>query len=192
LQKKKGDFMDNKKQWSKPIVIFHTLLVFSVLGMFISGKNEIMSVHELLGYFIFLLIIFRIYYSFSTKYPEEKISSWFHHPKELIHFFKTYKGHKESKYHNVASSFMILWLMFLLLANIITGSIGYAGVEAEGYFYNFIEVPHSIGKIFKDIHLILIKLLFISVILHILGSIGSSITSKTNMVKSIFTFSKNK
>jgi cytochrome b len=184
--------MSEVKEWSKPIVIFHTLLVISVLGMFITGENEIMQIHEALGYIVFLIILFRIYYSFITKYEEEKISSWFHHPKELIHFFKTYKGHKESKYHNIASSFMIIWLLFLLLANIITGSIGYAGVEAEGYLYNMVDISHSMGKIFKDIHLILIKLLFISIILHILGSIGSSITSKTNMLKSIFTFSKNK
>jgi cytochrome b len=136
--------------------------------------------------------VYRIYYSFTTKYVEEKISSWLHNPKELITFIKTYKGHKETAHHNVASSFMILWLLFLLIANVITGSIGYAGVEAEGYLFQIIEISHSTGKVFKNIHIILTNILMVSIGLHILGSIGSSITSRTNMVKSIFKFSKIK
>ena len=177
------------KNWSKNIVAFHSLLIATVTALYLTSE-DFMLAHEILGYFIALLLIYRIFYSFKTTNVHEKLSSWFHHPKELIYFFKNFFTHKEDERHNPASSLMMLVLITLLLSHIITGSFGFAYKEEEGLLSYVIELDFSIGKILLDVHEILSNILLICIAMHIMGSIVSSIISKQNLIKSIFTFTK--
>lgn len=177
------------KQWGKPIIIFHILLVISVFVLFTTGDNEdVVNIHEIIGYFVILLIISRFYYSSITKNKYEQISSWIHSKKDLINFFRTFFTHKETKFHNPASSIVMMVLLFLLTLSTISGAIALAGTESMGYLSYFVEINYKSGKLFENIHSSITDILLFFIAIHIIGSIISSIISKTNLVKSIFIF----
>lgn len=170
--------MQSAKIWSKTIVVFHILLVSSVVILFISGDEEdYIMVHENFGYFVGILIIFRIFYSLTTKNEHEKISTWIHTKKDFIYFIQNFWHHKETKYHNPASSLVMIVLLSLLIVNIITGAIGLSGSENMGYFSYISNIDSNTGETFLDIHNISSNILLIS---------------KDNLIKSIFFFNKDK
>jgi cytochrome b len=183
--------MKNIKQWSLPIVIFHFLLIISIIVLFLTGDEEsYILIHENFGYFILILIAYRVYYSFKSNKAHEKLSSWLHSRQDLIHFFRTFFNHKENKYHNPASSLVMIILISLLIINVITGSIGFTGEEGEGYLSYFIDVSYNLGESVLNLHELSSDLLLIFIIMHILGSIVSSIIIKHNIIYYIFKVKK--
>lgn len=184
--------MKSVKQWSKSIVIFHFLLVVSILTLFIIGGDEdLIVLHENVAYFVGLLILFRFYYSFNTKNDFEKISSWVHSKDEIIGFLKNIFSHKETKFHNPASSLIMIILVTLITLCIITGAIGLSGEEGSGYLSYLVSVDYSIGEKALDAHELITNLLLFFIIAHISGSIIGSVITKMNLIKSIFTFNKD-
>ena len=183
--------MSQVKSWGKGIVFFHIGLVVSMIVLHITGEEEDwILAHEIAGYFIVSLLVFRIGYHFYTKQPQEKLTTWLHHPKDLLHFFKNLFTHKEDKYHNPASSYMMIALCSLIVLLFLTGSFGLVGEEESGFLSYFATLSYSVGNFLIDQHELLSDILYVLIILHICGSILSSLITKTNLIKPIFWFKK--
>jgi cytochrome b len=178
-------------RWSNSIIKFHILLIVGIIILYISGDDYVL-IHEIIGFLILFLLIWRIFYSFITNKASEKINSWFMQIKHISTFVKTFHKHKENKYHNPLASLMIIGFFVMLFLMIITGELGLVGDEEEGLFSLFMSVNYKLGEWLLDIHEFGGDLLLIMIVLHIIGAIISSIISKQNLIKSIFIRNKQK
>ncbi len=174
------------KIWSLPTRISHSLLVFFVAVAFLTEDFEL--IHEFAGFVILAVVIFRLYYGFTSKNSYEKISSFFYAPNKIFSFIKSVLIFKEEKYlgHNPLAGIVMLLIFLILILMAISGSVGYAMKEGEGVLSFLINMNSKLGDSLLDLHDILSKFLLVLIGFHLIGAIVSSILTRENLIKSIF------
>jgi cytochrome b len=172
--------------WNKTIRTFHSLLILSILVAFLTEDFEV--VHEVVGFFILLLILFRLTYGIFTKNRFAKISEFFHSPKNIFSFIKSVLTFKEKRYlgHNPLGGFVMFLMLILIVVIIFSGSLGFAMKEEEGIMALFVGANFQIGKALLDIHHISTNFLLVLIAFHLIGVAVSSILTRENLAKSIF------
>jgi cytochrome b len=179
--------MNNKVLvWSSKSRFFHSMLVVSVILAFLT--EEFTMAHQFIGYTIFLLLIFRLYYGFTSINRFERLSELFHSPKDIFTFLLSVLKFKEKRYigHNPMAGLVMFLMLITLFSLTVTGGVGLALKESEGLLSLFLSSNFKIGDIILEIHEGLTKLLLILLFFHLSGVVVSSILTKENLAKSIF------
>lgn len=129
------------KVWDSPTRFFHWLLVASFAGAWLArGSESWRDVHEMFGYSVALLIVFRIFWGFAGSYYA-RFSSFDLAPGRVLadlrsHFYGTVQ---RSVGHSPAGAAAILGLIFMAAMVVATGILieGRYGDEWLGMLHAF-------------------------------------------------------
>jgi len=172
--------------WTLPIRIFHFLLVISVITLFLT--DDFKRIHEIAGFSVLFLIIFRLIYGLTTKNKYEKLSGFFHPIYDNFSFLISVFQMKEKRYlgHNPVASIVMILIFIISIMLVFSGAVGFAMKEEEGVFSFFILHNFELGKNILHLHHILSNILLTLVGFHLIGVLVSSFLTKENLAKTIF------
>jgi cytochrome b len=172
--------------WSKNIRLFHSILIVLIVSAFITEDFE--EVHEVIGYSIFLLLLYRLFYGVATTNKYEKISGFFHSPKAIMSFIKSIVKLEEERHlgHNPVAGIVMFLMIVIILVISLTGAFGFAMKDGEGILSLLISSNFQLGELLLDIHEVLTKIVLLFIGLHLSGVVVSSILTKENLLRSIF------
>jgi len=178
--------------WDLPTRAFHWSLVLSVAAALITGfisPEWWMTTHVWAGYFIVMLIVFRIIWGFFG--PEySRISSFVYSVRDTFSHVKGLFLLRPSHYmgHNPLGALMIFVLFTTLVVITATGLVVLGGEENQGPFAGIIH--YEFGYSTKTYHLYFSLFLIFLVAVHLGGVIFESWVAKENLVKSMVTGNK--
>jgi cytochrome b len=172
--------------WSRTIRLFHIFFVISITVLFFSEDFE--ELHEIVGYIALFLVLFRFWHGFSTKNQYAKNSEFFHSPKKIFSFLKSVMIFKEERYlgHNPMAGLVMFLILITTIISAISGAVGFAMKEEEGFAVALIEPNFELGKEILAVHTYSTDFLLVLIGLHLMGVLVSSVMTKENLAKSIF------
>ena len=159
--------------WDLPVRVFHWLLATSFAGAFLTAESEHWrSVHVMLGYTVFGLILFRLVWGFVGS-RHARFASFMTGPVAVGRYMRSlFTGHPEHHVgHNPAGALAILALLAL---GLVTGISGWA-------VYNDIG-----GEWVEELHEGAAWLMLAVVGAHIAGVLVSSVLHRENLVAAMF------
>lgn len=213
--------MENKqiireiKVWDPLVRIFHWLLVLVFATSYLSGDewDDWGSVHEISGYIVLGLIIFRIIWGFvGSKYA--RFSDFIYSPKVVFAYLKSLATTHPKHYlgHNPAGGWMVILLLASILATSITGLKLLAVEHNEGPLAQVtIQLPSLIAEaearrkpggdmgeegeeegedFWGEIHEFFANFTLFLVLIHIAGVLVSSYLHKENLARAMVTGNK--
>jgi cytochrome b len=203
------------KVWDPLVRIFHWTLVLAFATSYLTGDewDDWGEVHEISGYLILALIVFRIIWGFiGSKYA--RFSSFIYSPKVLMAYLKALATTHPKHYlgHNPAGGWMIVFLLVSILSTGITGLKVLAVEHNDGPLAQVtIQLPSLISdaearrkggemeeseegeegdEFWKEIHEFFANFTLFLVVIHILGVIVSSRLHKENLARAMVTGKK--
>ena len=213
--------MDNQpsttqvKVWDPLVRIFHWTLVLAFAASYLTGDewDDWGDIHEVSGYIVLGLIIFRIIWGFvGSKYA--RFSNFIYSPSVVIDYLKSLLTTHPKHYlgHNPAGGWMVVLLLLGILTTGITGLKVLAVEHQEGPLAQVnIQVPSLISTaearkapggemeegegeegedFWKEIHELAGNFTLFLIIVHILGVIVSSRLHKENLARAMVTGNK--
>ncbi|WP_298607083.1 cytochrome b/b6 domain-containing protein [uncultured Thiothrix sp.] len=205
------------KVWDPLVRIFHWTLVLAFATSYLTGDEweEWGSVHEISGYLILGLLVFRIIWGFVGS-KCARFSDFIYSPKVVIEYLKSLLSTHPRHYlgHNPAGGWMVMILLACLLATTITGLKVLADDHQEGPLAKVeLQLPSLISvaearrmggeqaenegregeeneSAWKEIHEFFANFTLFLVIVHILGVIVSSHLHKENLARAMVTGNK--
>jgi len=184
--------------WDLAVRIIHWSLVIAFGTSYLSGE-ELHDLHELAGYIVLVLVIFRIIWGFiGSKYARfddfvRRPGAVFANLKDIILMHpKRYLG------HSPAGGAMVVLLLAMLAATTVTGIIAdeqresadmvaisdHEKSDSDGGEHSSEEGPIA------ELHETLANLTLLLVLLHIAGVVLASYTHRENLVRSMVTGKK--
>lgn len=163
--------------WDVPTRVFHWSLALSFGGAFLTAESErYRDIHVMLGYTVLGLIAFRLLWGFiGGRYA--RFSSFLFKPGDVIAYLASLAQGKAERYvgHNPAGSVAIWLLLVLALAS---GTSGVLLFRDTG------------GDAMEELHEALSFAMLAVVLLHVVGVVASSIMHGENLVRAMFTGTK--
>jgi len=179
--------------WTLPTRIFHWMLVFYILLMFITSEEEnLLDYHAAFGYGIIILILFRLLWGvMGSRYS--RFCQWPLSIKEAIGFVRSLPNPK--KYyagHNPAASFVMLGIILVILLANISGVLAYGIQEGKGLFAWLNGTFFKEMELFEEIHELFSTLLLLLIGAHLGGiTVDYFLHKKSGTLSSIFSGYKN-
>ncbi|XOB62186.1 cytochrome b/b6 domain-containing protein [Campylobacterota bacterium DY0563] len=177
--------------WSLPTRVFHWLFASFILLAFLSDEDNLLNYHAIIGYSIFILLVFRLFWGIvGPKYS--KFSDFPLSIKALKEFLSNIFTHKEYAGHNPAASYVMIAMFIVTALTIISGILTFGIQEGKGLLSFLNNSYYKQMEIFEEIHEFCSTLLIILIVAH-LGGIASDrlLKPKTKTLNSIFTGYKN-
>ena len=178
------------KVWDPFVRIFHWSLVLAFITAYAS-EDDFMRVHSYAGYTIIALLSVRIIWGLiGTKHA--RFSDFVRSPSEALNYLKETATFKAKRYlgHNPAGGLMIIALLVSLLLTTLTG-LGAYGVEGGGPLAGwFVNIGHFGKEAFEEVHEFFANFTLFLVVVHIAGVILGSISHGENLVRAMFTGTK--
>lgn len=147
--------MQTIRVWDLPTRIFHWVLTFSVVAMFISGNlgtDEALAWHFRIGYFIASLLLFRLVWGFVGGYWS-RFSNFRWSFKGLFSTLRD--GLREPAHvgHGYAGSWSVFALLLLLSAQVGTGLFSDNDISMAGPLSHLVDsdVVGALTGIHKDV-----------------------------------------
>lgn len=200
------------KVWDPLVRIFHWTLVLAFATSYLTGDewDDWGEVHEISGYLILALIVFRIIWGFiGSKYA--RFSNFIYSPKVVMAYLKSLATTHPKHYlgHNPAGGWMIIFLLVSILSTGITGLKVLAVEHNDGPLAQVtIQLPSLISdaearrkggemeseeegdEFWKEIHEFFANFTLFLVVIHILGVVVSSRLHKENLARAMVTGEK--
>lgn len=202
------------KVWDPLVRVFHWTLVLAFGTSYLTGDewDSWGNIHEISGYLILGLVIFRIIWGFvGGKYA--RFSNFIYSPKLVLEYLKSLLTTHPKHYlgHNPAGGWMVAILLACLLTTTVTGLKVLADEHQEGPLAAIeLELPSLISvaearriggqqteneeregdedeSIWKEVHEFFANFTLFLVMVHILGVIVSSRLHKENLVQAMLT-----
>lgn len=157
--------------WDLPTRAFHWLLVLAVavaLGTGFIAPEWWMGLHLAAGYFIVLLLVFRIVWAFfGSEYS--RLVGLLRASRRFGEYFRGLMMLRPPHYvgHNPAGALMIFALFAVLTALVVTGLMVQGGEEKQGPLAGVLT--YRIGDLAKHWHEILVYLLLAMIATHVSG-----------------------
>jgi len=176
--------------WDRLVRIFHWSLASFFAIAWLSAE-DIQSIHELAGYTIGGLILFRLVWGVIGS-RHARFRDFVTRPTTLLHYLRALPGADNRRYlgHNPAGAAMVIGLLLSLTATVLCGVI-MIGAEGEGplaystitlWAPEFIEEAH---EVFANLSITLVGL-------HLLGVLFSSLHHRENLVRAMVTGMKER
>ena len=163
--------------WDISVRVFHWALVTCVvIAWFSAGENA--NIHELAGYIVIALLLFRLWWGFvGTRYA--RFSSFFPTPRKLFGYLKDLLRGRSARHlgHNPAGAVMIFALMGILT---VIGISGWAMLTRKYFGVVWVE----------NVHKYAVYGLLALVPLHVAGALMSSVMHRENLIFAMFTGKK--
>ena len=183
---------ENVKVWDVPVRLFHWTLVLSFTAAYLTAEFHIGFLHTLIGYFLCVLLLARVFWGFvGNQYA--RFNSFIFSPGETLAYVRSLRQGNPRHYfgHNPAGALMVFALLALLLLIFLTGLTTLAVIDFEGpllfladYFSDDASyAAHHLHGWLVDVALLLIPL-------HLLGVASGSIQHKENLVRAMITGKK--
>lgn len=178
--------------WDLPLRLFHWLLVIAICGAWYTSEQqgEMVELHMQIGYFILGLTLFRLIWGFfGTRYS--KFSQFFPTPARLSNYFKSLKSSSNDSYvgHNPIGSLMLLLMIFLILAQAISGLFINDDIFSSGPYYGTISA--EMEKVMKLIHHNAFDFLLAAIALHISAAFYYRLAKKHDLITPMITGKKS-
>ncbi len=160
--------------WDLPLRLFHWLLAAAVLTAYFSA-NVFDDVHEISGYAVLGLLVFRLIWGFAGS-QHARFSSFVRSPRVVEIYLRQLAQGKSNRYlgHNPAGAVMIVTLLTLLAVSAVSG-----WMQLTYYFFGvtWVETVHTWSS----------NLVLILAIVHVLGVLLMSLVQKENLVRAMIT-----
>jgi cytochrome b len=173
--------------WDIEIRLFHWLLLFCVAGAWLSiqvGPPALLGVHEVFGFAIGAMLIFRFFWGLSgSRYM--RFSSFVRGPGAILNHLKSLLSGKPLRFvgHNPAGGAMIVALLLVLLGVVLSGIATMGGFDKSGPLAPFLTFAQ--GRQAKEVHEVLTNLLLVLAGLHVAGVLLESLLLKENLIRSM-------
>jgi len=174
--------------WTLPTRIFHWLLAFYILMLFITSWEEnLLTYHVAFGYGVTILILFRLVWGFLGP-PYSRFRDWpFGKLKEFIKDPSTpYLS------HNPAASWVMIGMILSILLTSIVGMLTYGIQEGRGVFA-FLHSPYyEEMEILEELHESLAYFTLFLIFLHLGGvTLDTLLHRERGVLKSMINGYKN-
>lgn len=177
------------KVWDLPLRIFHWSLVIAFFVAYFT-EDELLTAHVWSGYFIGVLLIFRLVWGFvGGQYA--RFSNFVCCPSQSVSYITDLINSQARRYigHNPAGAIMIVVLLLSILMTVITGLEAYGADQGAGPLA-FIGSVHE--DFFEEIHELFANFTLILVIVHIIGVVVESVIHRENLARAMFHGNKRK
>jgi len=178
------------KVWDPLVRIFHWSLV-TAFTIAYASEDDYMLVHSYAGYTIIGLLLIRLIWGFIGT-THARFSGFIRPPREALSYLKDSATFKAKHYlgHNPAGGLMIIALLVSLLLTTLTGMSAY-GIEGGGPLASALSGVGGFGKeAFEEMHEFLANFTLFLVVAHVAGVILSSISHGENLIRAMFTGTK--
>ncbi len=173
--------------WSKRFILFHWLLVSTIVLGYLSIELGFEELHFLIGYALVAPLVLRLYlFIFGNTY--ERLSAF-----AVIKDFTKYLKNKESYIgHNPLASLVMACMLMTISILFLSGLLLESFLEFQGLFVSLaLEVSKETTAFIKNVHAYSFNLLLLFIALHLAGLGLSYKEDKTKHIQSIFTGRKN-
>jgi cytochrome b len=174
--------------WDLPTRLFHWLLVIFVIISFVTvniGGNA-MQCHELSGFTILTLLLFRLAWGFVGS-RESRFRSFIQGPSAIIRYIKTLMRSDSTHYlgHNPLGGWSIIAMLLALLVQAGTGLFANDDIVTEGPLFDW--VGKSTSDWLTRVHKLNHEVIILLVSIHILAVLFYLFFKRENLVKPMFT-----
>lgn len=183
---------ESVKVWDVPVRLFHWTLALAFAAAYLTAKFHIGYLHTLIGYFLSVLLLARMFLGFTGNHYA-RFNSFIFSPGETFTYLRSLVHGRPRHYfgHNPAGALMVFALLVLLMLIFLTGLITLAVIDFEGpllFLTHYFSDPASYAV--HHLHGWLIDVALLLVPLHLLGVAAGSIQHKENLVKAMITGKK--
>lgn len=181
--------------WDLFVRLFHWSLVLSFALAYLTAEYGFDDIHELLGYFITILVVSRIVWGFiGSKYA--RFASFIFPVAEYIENMKAIMTNNHQKHymgHNPLGGGMVFMLLLGVFVLVTTGLVLLGWEEYTGPVWALnIAVSESFGDLAKDIHYALPVIMLFLIGGHLMGVVLAVKQHGENLVRSMVTGYKEK
>jgi len=166
---KKDNIMQKSYIWSLPTRVFHALFAVFILLAFLTDDDNLLQYHAIIGYSIFILLLFRIGWGlFGPKHSRFKdFPLSIKKAKEFLGEMLTDK----SKYvgHNPMASFVMIAILTTVFLTIVTGVLAFGIQEGRGIASGLNSSFFKEMELFEEIHEFFTGVLIALVVAHLGG-----------------------
>ncbi|WP_158966167.1 cytochrome b/b6 domain-containing protein [Paraglaciecola sp. L3A3] len=189
--------MSSVKVWDLAIRVFHWAIVICVAGAWITMENRWILAHEIFGYTLLSLVLFRLLWGIVGS-TTARFSHFMTSPNKALSYLK---GSLQAKApvnakddyhsgHNPAGAWMVVLLLSLLLLQTITGlysnnDLGFSGSLADG-------VSKDTSDWLTKIHALSFNFILAAIWLHLVAVFFYVLVKKENLIKAMLTGKKPK
>jgi cytochrome b len=178
--------------WDFPTRLFHWLLVISIIAAYVSNKCGVsyFKYHLWCGYFIIVLVIFRIVWGLVGTYHSRFIN-FIRNPFSTFKYTRSLLKGKSANYagHNPLGALMVVALLLGLLVQAISGLFSNDEIFNLGPLYAY--VGNELSLRLTSLHRQLFYWIIGAVTLHIIAVLFHVFIKRDNIVKTMFTGKKN-
>ncbi|QKF83517.1 cytochrome b/b6 domain-containing protein [Halarcobacter ebronensis] len=174
--------------WSLPTRIFHMLFATFILLAFVTDEDNLLTYHAIIGYSIFILLVFRVVWGMIGP-KHSKFSDFPFGIKRVKEFISTiFTSHKEYVGHNPAASYVMIAMLIVTFLTIVSGVLTFGIQEGKGLLSFLNNSYFKEMKVFKEIHEVLSTLLIVLIVAHLGGIVSDRVLNKkTQTLNSIIT-----
>lgn len=184
---------DNEKSvkvWDVPVRLFHWTLVLSFAAAYLTAEFHIGFLHTLIGYFLCVLVLARVFWGFAGN-QYARFSSFIFSPSETWAYMRSMFGRHPIKHyygHNPAGALMTFALLALLTLIFSTGLVTLAVIDFEGpLLFLANSVSDETSYFLRHAHDFFVDVALLLIPLHLLGVVGGSIWHNENLVRAMVT-----
>ncbi len=185
--------MDDKliDVWDPLLRIFHWGLVTSFFVAY-ATEIDVLSLHNLAGYIVTILLIFRISWGFFGP-RHARFSDFVKSPKIVLRYLRAILRGTAERFtgHNPAGGAMVVALLIILALVCISG-LALLGLEGEAGPLAFLygRFPGRVEDWAEEIHEFLSNVAAIMIVAHVAGVLWGCYFHRENLIKSMISGKK--
>lgn len=176
------------KVWDLPTRLFHWLLVVFVITSFVTAEigGNAMQIHELSGFVILTLLLFRVGWGFMGSRPS-RFSAFVHGPTAVFTYAKGLMRKDSAHYfgHNPLGGWSIVAMMLALLVQAGTGLFANDDILTEGPLYGWVSKATS--NFITDIHEWNQAMIVALITIHVVAILFYFLVKRENLVTPMIT-----
>lgn len=187
-----NDSKKSVKVWDVPVRLFHWTLALSFTAAYLTAEFHIGFLHTLIGYFLCVLVLARVFWGFAGN-QYARFSSFIFSPQETLAYLRSLRQGSPKHYlgHNPAGALMVFVLLGVLALIFLSGLTTLAVIDFEGPLLFLIDYfDDDASYVARHLHGWLVDAALILIPLHLLGVVSGSVQHKENLVRAMVTGKK--
>ena len=169
--------------WSKRLRAFHWFLVVFIAIEFFTDDDQLMWIHEFVGYFIAILIVFRFYIGFWGEKYELFKNSYMFMPRDLGKWYG----------HNIPASYVLGFMQILIMIIFISGLMLLGATEFEGVMvWVMMDISVATSDLIHLIHELSTDILLALIATHLAGLSMANFIHDEKVIQSMITGKKER
>lgn len=172
--------------WDIFIRTFHILLIYAMIGAYVTSENGNVDCHALWGITILSLLVFRILWGFLGSY-NACFKNFIFRFSDIIFYIKSLFSRTSHKFmgHNPIGGLSVLAMMITLFLQSISGLAMTDDIFFEGPLYN--KVPTFLLSMLDNLHRQNFNIIILLIILHVTAIFFYLFYKKDNLITPMIT-----